>query len=355
MELNELRCDELLKKAAEMRASDLHFTVELPPMVRVDGDLIRMPDMPVLKGRDTQRFLNDLLNERQKEEFAQNGSVDFSHSLPGVGRFRVNAYRQRNAVAIALRLIPMGIPDMKKLNLPPIISELARKPSGLILVTGPTGSGKSTTLAAMIGQINQEEKLHILTLEDPIEFLHRHGKSMVNQREIGADTPSFAHGLRAALREDPDVILVGEMRDYDTTQIAVSAAETGHLVLATLHTPSASQTIDRIIDIFPPYQQSQIRIQLAASLQGVIAQQLLPRVDGPGRVAAFEILVATPAVRNLIREGKTHQLPSIIQTNARAGMMTMESSLKSLLSQQIISQETYRFFSTESSLLKILE
>ncbi|MBT9156828.1 MAG: Twitching mobility protein [Firmicutes bacterium] len=267
----------------------------------------------------------------------------------------MNVYRQRNTVAIALRLIPAGIPDLRELNLPPIVSELARKPNGLILVTGPTGSGKSTTLAAMIGQINREEKLHILTLEDPIEFLHRHDQSMVNQREIGPDTPTFAAGLRAALREDPDVILVGEMRDYDTTQIAVSAAETGHLVLATLHTPSAWQTIDRIVDIFPPYQQAQIRIQLAASLQGVIAQQLLPRADGPGRVAAFEVMVSTPAVRNLIREGKTHQLPSILQTNARAGMVTMEASLKALLSSRIISDETYRLYSAESGILRILE
>jgi len=355
MEAHELHCEQLLRRALDLRASDLHLTVELPPMVRVDGDLVQMHEMPVLRGSDTHRLLEELLNERQREELAEHGSVDFSHSLPGIGRFRVNAYRQRNTVAIALRIIPLGIPNIKALNLPTIISELARKQNGLILVTGPTGSGKSTTLAAMIGQINQEEKLHILTLEDPIEFLHRHAESMVNQREIGPDTPSFAAGLRAALREDPDVILVGEMRDYDTTQIAVSAAETGHLVLATLHTPSASQTIDRIIDIFPPYQQAQIRIQLAASLQGVVAQQLLPRADGPGRVAAFEILIATPAVRNLIREGKTHQLPSIIQTNAKVGMVTMEASLKALLSAQIISQETYRIFSTESSILKILE
>jgi len=347
--------DELLRQAAALRASDLHITVELPPMVRVDGELRRMPDLPSLKPDDTAAVMRELLSEQQRAEFLANGSIDFSLSRAGVGRFRVNAYRQRNAVALALRLIPAGIPDLRELNLPPIVSELARKPSGLILVTGPTGSGKSTTLAAMIGQINREEKLHILTLEDPIEFLHRHDQSMVNQREIGPDTPSFAAGLRAALREDPDVILVGEMRDYDTTQIAVSAAETGHLVLATLHTPSAWQTIDRIIDIFPPYQQSQIRIQLASSLQGVIAQQLLPRVDGPGRVAAFEIMVSTPAVRNLIREGKTHQLPSILQTNARAGMVTMEASLKALLSSRVISDETYRLFSAESGILRILE
>ncbi len=355
MESLALSVDELLRQAAALRASDLHITVELPPMVRIDGELTRMPGLPTLKPDDTTRIMHELLTEQQRTEFSSCGSVDFSLSRPGIGRFRVNAYRQRNAIALALRLIPAGIPDIRELNLPPIISELARKPSGLILVTGPTGSGKSTTLAAMIGQINREEKLHILTLEDPIEFLHRHGQSMVNQREIGPDTPTFAAGLRAALREDPDVILVGEMRDYDTTQIAVSAAETGHLVLATLHTPSAWQTIDRIVDIFPPYQQAQIRIQLASSLQGVIAQQLLPRADGPGRVAAFEIMVSTPAVRNLIREGKTHQLPSILQTNARAGMVTMETSLKTLLQNRIISDETYRLFSAESGIMRILE
>jgi len=355
MEVHALSIDELLRQAAAMRASDLHITVELPPMVRVDGELRRMPDLSTLKPDDTTRIMYELLTEQQRAEFLSHGSVDFTLTRPGVGRFRVNVYRQRNAVALALRLIPAGIPDIRELNLPAIISELARKPSGLILVTGPTGSGKSTTLAAMIGQINREEKLHILTLEDPIEFLHRHDQSMVNQREIGPDAPTFAAGLRAALREDPDVILVGEMRDYDTTQIAVSAAETGHLVLATLHTPSAWQTIDRIVDIFPPYQQSQIRIQLASSLQGVVAQQLLPRADGPGRVAAFEIMVSTPAVRNLIREGKTHQLPSILQTNARAGMMTMENSLKALLASRVISDETYRLYSAESGILRILE
>ena len=347
--------DTLLRRATELDASDLHLTVELAPTIRKDGALVPLSDYPVLKPTDTARFLEELLDKTQVDDFKRTGNVDFSRSLPGVGRFRVNAYRQRNATAIALRLIPMGIPDIKALGLPRIISELARKHSGIIIVTGATGSGKSTTLAAMIGQMNNEESQHILTLEDPIEFLHRHGKCMINQREIGPDTPSFALGLRAALREDPDVILVGEMRDYDTTQIAISAAETGHLVLTTLHTPSASQTIDRIIDIFPPHQQPQIRIQLAASLQGVVAQKLLPRADGPGRVAAFEILIATPAVRNLIREGKTHQLPSIIQTNARLGMVTMEMSLKTLLQQGIISKDTYEVYSTESSLLKILD
>ncbi|MBT9136531.1 MAG: Twitching mobility protein [Firmicutes bacterium] len=324
-------------------------------MLRVDGALVPLSGFPVLKTADTRAVLEQLLSAEQQDKFEREGSIDFSRSISGLGRFRVNAYRQRHAIALALRIIPIGVPTLENLRMPKVISELARRNFGLVIVTGPTGSGKSTTLAAMIAQINHEEALHILTLEDPIEFLHRHGQSMVNQREIGPDTPSFASGLRAALREDPDVILVGEMRDYDTTQIAISAAETGHLVLTTLHTPSASQTIDRIIDIFPPHQQSQIRIQLAASLQGVIAQQLLPRADGPGRVAAVEILLATPAVRNLIREGKTHQLPSILQTNARLGMVTMETSLRTLLEQKIITQATYEVYSQEYSLMKILE
>lgn len=346
--------EEILAKAISLRSSDVHITVELPPMVRLDGDLVRLDGYEVVKKAEAYEMFKSIVTHNQLEEFTKNNSLDFSLSVSGLGRFRVNAYMQRGSVSLALRIIPMGIPDIRKLNLPPVISELARKHSGLILVTGVTGSGKSTTLAAMIGQMNREEKIHILTLEDPIEFLHKHETSMVNQREIGQDCPSFAAGLRAALREDPDVILVGEMRDYDTTQIAISAAETGHLVLATLHTPSACQTIDRIIDIFPPFQQAQIRIQLAASLQGVIAQQLLPRADGKGRVAAFEILVANPAIRNLVREGKTHQLHSVLQTGAKSGMLTMEASLKSLLESKQISDKTYKMYSTESNLLSIL-
>lgn len=350
-----LGIDSLLREAAAYAASDLHLTVELPPMIRKYGELLPLPNYPKLKPEDTVRLLNELLNERQLADFAQYGSADLSRSIPGLSRFRVNAYKQRNTVAIAMRLIPMGVPKMADLGLPTAVSGLARKMAGLVIVTGATGSGKSTTLAAMINQMNEESARHILTLEDPIEFLHRHNQCMINQREIGADIDSFAAGLRAALREDPDVILVGEMRDLETTQIAISAAETGHLVLTTLHTPSASQTIDRIIDIFPPHQQAQIRIQLSASLQGVIAQQLLPRADQAGRVGAFEILVATPAVRNLIREGKTHQLPSVIQTGAKAGMVTMDASLKQLLQDKIIDQQTYEVYSTESKLMKILE
>jgi twitching motility protein PilT len=339
--------DELLQTALQMGVSDLHITAGLPPMVRRDGVLMPMEGQARITVSDAALLLEQLLTESQLDEYARNGAVDFSRSLPGQGRFRVNAYRQRGAVAIALRLIPIGIPQLSDLGLPPVVAELARKKSGLILVTGPTSSGKSTTQAAMIRQMSEEDALHILTLEDPIEFLHRHGTSMINQREIGPDVPSFAAGLRSALREDPDVILVGEMSDLDTTQISISAAETGHLVLATLRTPSAAQTIDRIIDIFPPYQQAQIRIQLASSLQGVIAQQLLPRSDKPGRVAAVEVLVANSAVRSLIREGKTHQLQSIIQTSAKVGMVAMEASLKTLWQDKVISEETYHAYSSQ--------
>lgn len=330
-----------------MRASDLHLTVGLPPMVRVNGDLARLPGLAALMPADTEALAGQLLTPRQLEVFGQSGNIDFSRGLAGAGRFRINVYRQRSSVALAIRLIPVGVPGLAELGVPAVVMDMARKPHGLILVTGPTGSGKSSTQAAMIGQLNRERALHIITLEDPIEYLHQHGTCMINQREVGDDTASFATGLRSALREDPDVILVGEMRDLETTQIAISAAETGHLVLATLHTPSAPQTVDRIIDIFPPHQQAQVRVQLASSLQGVIAQRLLPRPDGRGRVAAFEILVATPAVRNLIREGKTHQLPSTIQTGGRAGMVTLEGSLKNLLKQGLIDQAVYELYSPE--------
>jgi twitching motility protein PilT len=330
-----------------MRATDLHITVGLPPMVRINGALGRMSDLAALTPADTTALAEKLLTPKQLEAFEHSGSIDFSRSLPGTSRLRVNVYRQRSSVAMAIRLIPMGVPSLADLGVPAVVMEMARKPHGLILVTGPTGSGKSSTQAGIIGQLNRERALHIITLEDPIEYLHQHGACMINQREIGDDTQSFASGLRSALREDPDVILVGEMRDLETTQIAISAAETGHLVLATLHTPSASQTVDRIIDIFPPHQQAQVRVQLAASIQGVIAQRLLPRSDGTGRVAAFEILIATSAVRNLIREGKTYQLPSTIQTGGRVGMVTMEGSLKSLFRQGIIDQGSYELYSPD--------
>jgi twitching motility protein PilT len=330
--------ERLLREAVERRASDIHLTVGVPPTLRINGALVRL-NLPPLGPADTLRLFESIAPEERQTVFRQNGEVDFSHTIHGLSRFRVNAFRQRGSVAIAVRLIPEQVPTLDQLELPEVVANLARKPRGLILVTGPTGSGKSTTMAAMINLINEEQSCNIITLEDPIEYLHRHKKSLINQREVNADTRSFANGLRAALREDPDVILVGEMRDMDTISIAVRAAETGHLVLATLHTSDASQTIDRIIDVFPPYQQQQIRTQLSLTLQGIISQQLLPRRSGTGRVVAVEILVATPAVRNLVREGKSHQLLTVIQTGAKTGMQSMDAALRDLCRAGVVSDE----------------
>lgn len=330
---------ELLIEALEKKASDVHFTVALPPMMRVNGELEPMRDY-MLMPEHTQRLCMQMLTERHKEELAEKGEVDFSYAIPNVSRFRVNVYKQRRSYGAAIRVIMTTIPTIGSLNMPKTLETLAMKPRGLILVTGPTGSGKSTTLAAMIDYVNSNRSSHILTLEDPIEYLHRHKRSMVNQREVGDDSQSFANGLRAALREDPDVILVGEMRDLETISIAIAAAETGHLVMSTLHTTSAAQTIDRIVDVFPPYQQTQIRVQLASVIQGIIAQQLLITADGKGRVAALEILLGTDAVRNTIREGKVHQLQSYIQTGHKTGMMSMDYSLAQLVRQSKITSET---------------
>ena len=330
--------ERLLREAVERRASDIHLTVGVPPTLRINGALVRLA-LPPLGTTDMLRLFESIAPEERRAFFKQTGEVDFSHTIHGLSRFRVNAFRQRGSVAIAVRLIPEQVPTLDQLDLPEVVGALARKPRGLILVTGPTGSGKSTTMAAMINQINEEQACNIITLEDPIEYLHRHKKSLINQREIGADSLSFANGLRAALREDPDVILVGEMRDMDTISIAVRAAETGHLVLATLHTSDASQTIDRIVDVFPPYQQQQIRTQLSLTLQGIISQQLLPRRSGTGRVVAVEILVATAAVRNLIREGKSHQLMTVIQTGAKAGMQSMDVALRDLCRAGVVADE----------------
>ena len=327
-----------MREAVERHASDIHLTVGVPPTLRINGTLVRL-NLPPLGPADTLRLFESIAPEERQTFFRQNGEVDFSHTIHGLSRFRVNAFRQRGSVAIAVRLIPEQVPTLDQLELPEVVANLARKPRGLILVTGPTGSGKSTTMAAMINLINEEQSCNIITLEDPIEYLHRHKKSLINQREVNADTRSFANGLRAALREDPDVILVGEMRDMDTISIAVRAAETGHLVLATLHTSDASQTIDRIIDVFPPYQQQQIRTQLSLTLQGIISQQLLPRQSGTGRVVAVEILVATPAVRNLVREGKSHQLLTVIQTGAKTGMQSMDAALRDLCRAGVVADE----------------
>lgn len=338
-----MHIDDLLKVSTELGASDLHITVGRPAMIRLNGHMQQLSGSPmdgqVLDVDKVSILVSQLMKEKFLKKFEEKGEVDFSYSIPGLSRFRVNVFKQRGTPAIVARVIPTKVPDIDQLGLPEVVRNLARKPNGLILVTGPTGSGKSTTLAAMINQINNEEAGHIITLEDPIEFLHRHNKCIVNQREIGADSDSFASGLRAALRQDPDIILVGEMRDLETISTAITAAETGHLVLATLHTSSAAQTIDRIIDVFPPHQQNQVRIQLSLVLQGIVAQTLIPRADCQGRVVALEIMVANSAVRNLIREGKTPQLQSVIQSNARMGMQTMDSSLRDLYSRGIINYD----------------
>ncbi len=330
--------DELLRTTLNEGASDLHLTVGIPPTMRKNGRLVTIGDER-LQPEDTEELVKTMLNEDQWKTFQEIGELDLSFSLQGMGRFRVNVYKQRGTCCAAIRMVNLIIPSFAELGLPSIVSDLSKKTKGLILVTGPTGSGKSTTLASIINVINKSKDCHILTLEDPIEYLHKHDKSIVNQREIGNDSQSYAAALRAALREDPDVILVGEMRDIETISIAVTAAETGHLVLSTLHTIGAANTIDRIIDVFPPHQQQQIRVQLSMVIQGVISQQLLPRKDKPGRVAAIEVMVATPAIQNLIREGKTYQINSQIQTGAKFGMQTMDSSLSSLYKSGNITHE----------------
>lgn len=330
--------ESLLREAVARHASDLHVTVGVPPLIRINGALIKL-DLPALGVDDTAQLFEEIVAEDRRVQFTQNGEIDFSYTVFGLSRFRVNAFRQRGSIAIAIRIIPERVPSLQELKLPDIVRELARKPRGLVLVTGPTGSGKSTTMAAMIDLINSERACNILTLEDPIEYLHRHRKSIINQREIGADSRTFANALRAALREDPDVILVGEMRDMETISIAVRAAETGHLVLATLHTSDAAQTVDRIIDVFPPYQHQQVRTQLSLALQGIVSQQLLPRRDGQGRIVAVETLVTTPAVRNLIREGKSHQILSVIQTGAKFGMLAMDTALRDLCRAGLIAED----------------
>lgn len=318
--------EEVLARAKEAGASDVHITVGVPPKMRVNGDLITM-DYERMLPPDTHRVVEDIMSDYQLQRFEERGEYDMSFSIPNIGRYRVNAYKQRGSVAVALRLVGTEIPAPERLGVPPSVVELSQRKRGLVLVTGPTGSGKSTTLAAVIDKINNTRDAHIITLEDPIEYLHSHKLSMVNQREIGLDTQSYANALRAALREDPDVILVGEMRDFDTISVAITAAETGHLVLSTLHTIGAASTVDRVIDVFPPHQQQQIRVQFANVLEAVISQQLIPTMDGRGRVAAFEVMHANHAVRNLIREGKSHQLGSVMQTNRKMGMITMDDSI----------------------------
>jgi twitching motility protein PilT len=322
---------DVLTRMAEERASDVHLSPGFAPAMRVRGRIVPLEEYGPLLPQQTRDTVYSLLNDDQRKRFESRKQLDLAYAVPGVARFRVNCFFQRGSISAAFRRIPVEIPKLEELGLPAVLEEFTRKPRGFILVTGPTGSGKSTSLAAMIDIINREREEHILTIEDPIEFLHQHKRCIVNQREIGSDAEDFTLALTSALREDPDVILVGEMRDRETMATALTAAETGHLVFATLHTQSTAQTIDRIIDIFPAEQQSQVRMQLSIGLQGIVTQQLLPTADGAGRAVACEVLVPTPAVRNLIREGKTHQIYSAIQTSGSLGMQTMDAHLAQLV------------------------
>ena len=331
--------NEILIQSVKERASDIHLTSGRAPSYRVDGVLA-----PIMGERLTPQMLEDILlpiiDKRHREELEETGQTDFAYAISGVGRFRVNVFKQRGTLAAVMRSLPFNIPEPEDLGIPREVVEMTSRKRGLVLVTGPTGSGKSTTLASLIHEINRTYPYHIITLEDPIEYLHRHDKSVVNQREIGSDSTDYAQALRAALREDPDVILVGEMRDLETISTAITAAETGHLVFSTLHTIGADKTIDRIIDVFPPNQQQQVRIQLASVLECIVSQQLLKKADGSGRVAALEVLFANNAVRNLIRESKTYQIPSVMQTNKRGGMQTMDDALYDLFMRKVIDADT---------------
>jgi len=330
--------EEILRAAKEAGASDVHLTVGIPPKMRVNGKLLTM-EYPRMMPADTLEVLISIMTEVQRDRFEEKGEYDLSFSIPNCGRYRVNAYKQRGSVAMAFRLVGTQVPEPEELGVPGSVIDLYQRKRGLVLVTGPTGSGKSTTLAAIIDKINNNRDAHVITLEDPIEYLHQHKMSMVNQREIGLDSDNYANALRAALREDPDVILVGEMRDFETISVAITAAETGHLVLSTLHTIGAASTVDRVIDVFPPHQQQQIRVQLANVLEAVVSQQLIPTADGRGRVAAFEVMHANHAVRNLIREGKSHQLSGVMQTNRKMGMITMDDAICQLYFEGRISRD----------------
>jgi twitching motility protein PilT len=331
---------DLLAEMVRLGASDLHLTTFAPPMVRLNGELTPLDGQPKLDGQVLQRVLYAAITQRQREKFEENLELDFAYAVPGLARFRVNLYRQRNSSGAAFRLIPHEIRALEDLGVPPTVANFAALPRGFVLVTGPTGSGKSTTLASLLDLVNRTRRDHIMTVEDPIEFLHRHQSCVVNQREVGEDTHSFASALKHVLRQDPDVILVGELRDLETISVALTAAETGHLVLATLHTQDAAQTIDRLIDVFPPHQQQQVRVQLAGALQGVVCQTLCRTIDDAGRVVVTEVLKATPAIRNLIREGKTHQIYSAMQAGARHGMHTMDQHLADLVRRGRITYET---------------
>jgi twitching motility protein PilT len=328
---DELHINDLLDLVIQWGGSDLHLASGSPPVIRVNGDLRPVTELPIFNGSQIRQMVFSILTQKQREKFENELELDMSYALPGRGRFRVNVFIQRDSVGCVMRAIPYEIVDFQRLGIAPAVQSWAHLPRGLVLVTGPTGSGKSTTLASLIDIVNRERAVHIMTVEDPIEFLHAHKRSLINQREVGEDTHSFANALKHVLRQDPDVILVGEMRDLETISTALTAAETGHLVFATLHTQDAPQSIDRVIDVFPAHQQQQVRVQLASALQGICTQQLVPTVTGQGRAVACEVMVATPAIRNLIREGKTHQIYSMLQAGGRYGMVTMDMSLAQLV------------------------
>ncbi|MFJ7744234.1 type IV pilus twitching motility protein PilT [Peribacillus sp. NPDC097295] len=337
------KIDSLLMAGFELKASDIHITVGVPPVMRLNGELKKY-GKELLLPAETEGMAKAIIPEEMWEQFKERGELDFSYGIPGISRFRINTYMQRSCVALAIRIVPTRIPSLDELQLPSILKKIVEKPQGLVLLTGPTGSGKSTTLASMIQYMNQTMRKHIITLEDPIEYLHKHQNCIIDQREVGFDTNNFANGLRAALRQDPDTILVGEMRDLETIQTAITAAETGHLVFGTLHTSSAPTTIDRIIDVFEPAQQPQVRIQLANVLVSIISQRLIPTVDKKGRKAATEVLVNNAAVANLIRNEKIHQIVNVMQTSRAQGMHTLESSVKELLAEGVISKESAHAF-----------
>ena len=339
VEEEDISLNDLLMQVLDTGASDLHLTSGARPSLRINGSLQQLEDQPILTPPVIQRVIYAALTQKQREKFEENLELDFAYSVPGRARFRVNVYRQRDAIGAAFRIIPFEIKKLEDLGVPASVANFAQLPRGFVLVTGPTGSGKSTTLASLIDMANRTRAEHIMTVEDPIEFLHRHQKSLVNQREVGEDTWSFANALKHVLRQDPDIILVGEMRDLETISVALTAAETGHLVFATLHTQDAAQTIDRVIDVFPPSQQQQVRVQLAGTLQGIVCQTLAKTSDGKGRAVATEVLVATPAIRNLIREGKTHQIYSAMQAGAKHGMHTMDQHLADLVQKGRITYE----------------
>ena len=344
---------DILRKAKDEGASDVHVTVGLPPKMRLNGKLIPMEEFGKMLPPDTLAIAQEIMNDKQKAKLEENGQHDMSFSIPGVGRYRLNVFKQRGSIAMAFRVVASEIPSAESLGIPETVSALYKKKRGLVLVTGPTGSGKSTTLASIIDTINNNREAHVITLEDPIEFTYQHRMSIVNQREIGTDSNSYANALRAALREDPDVILVGEMRDLETISTAITAAETGHLVLSSVHTIGACNTVDRLIDVFPSHQQQQIRIQLASVLEAIVSQQLIPAVDGVSRIAAFEVLQANSAVRNLIREGKSHQLITVMQTNRKLGMISMDDAILELYREQKISREMVIQFAQDQDTMQM--